>query len=171
MKSNRLFLAHLPMTAMPSTRLFPLKRAILRWAGAVIGENVRIVSSVRFYLTGQLVTGDGTWIGHEVLIVGGDASVVIGSNVDIAPRVSLVSGTRELFTTEGRAAGRGYSLPITIEDGAWIGASSTLVGGATVGKCGAVAAGALVKSDIDSYCVFGGVPACNLNILGPRVHS
>lgn len=171
MKSSRLFVVHLLMTAMPLTRCFPLKRALLRWAGATIGMNVRIVSSARFYLTGLLVIGDDTWIGHEVLIAGGDAAVVIGSRVDIAPRVSLIAGSHELFTIEGRAAGKGYSSPITIEDGAWIGASSTLLGGVKVGMCGVVAAGALVNSNVRAGCVYGGVPAYNLNTAEKRAYS
>ena len=77
---------------MPATRFFKVKRGLLRWAGATIGSNVRIVSSAKFYLTGQLIIGDNTWIGHEVLVVGGDAPVCIGKNVDIAPRVNIITG-------------------------------------------------------------------------------
>jgi len=168
MSSIRLFVMHLLMIVMPPTRCFALKRTLLRWAGATVGANVRIVSSARFYLTGRLVIGDETWIGHEVLVVGGDADVVIGSNVDIAPRVTLVSGSHELFTIEGRAAGKGYSLPITIEDGAWLGASSTILGGVTVGRCSVVAAGALVNRDVTPGCVFGGVPAREINVGGQK---
>lgn len=159
MNSTRLFLMHLLMALMPPTRCFALKRKLLRYAGAKVGENVRVVSSARFYLTGRLLIGDDTWIGHEVLIVGGDAAVVIGSKVDIAPRVSLITGSHEFFTSEDRAAGKGYSLPITIEDGAWLGASSTILGGVTVGERGVVAAGGLVNCDVKSGYLVGGVPA------------
>jgi acetyltransferase-like isoleucine patch superfamily enzyme len=168
MKSGRLFIVHFCMALMPSTRCFSIKCKLLRWAGAVVGSNVRIVSSSRFYLAGRLVIGDDTWIGHEVLIVGGDADVVIGSRVDIAPRVTLVTGSHELFTIKGRAAGNGYSSPITIRDGAWIGASSTILGGVVVGSCGVVAAGALVKSDVKDGCIYGGVPAKNIGNLKKR---
>lgn len=171
MKSNRLFVVHLLMAVMPLTRCFAFKRVLLRWAGATIGMNVRIVSSARFYLTGSLSIGDDTWIGHEVLIVGGDANVAIGSRVDIAPRVSLVTGSHELFTVEGRAAGKGYSSPIIIEDGAWIGASSSILGGVTVRQCGVVAAGALVNRDVQASCVYGGVPACHLTTYEKRDFS
>jgi acetyltransferase-like isoleucine patch superfamily enzyme len=163
MKPGRLFIMHLLMTVMPPTRCFALKRALLRWAGAEVGTNVRVVSNARFYLTGRLVIGDHTWIGHETLVVGGDADVVIGSRVDIAPRVLLVTGSHELFTTNDRAAGKGYSSPIVIEDGAWIGTSSTILGGVIVGSCAVVAAGALVNSDVESRCMYGGVPARSLN--------
>ena len=171
MISSRLFVMHLLMAVMPSTRCFPLKRSLLRWVGATIGTNVKIVSSARFYLTGRLVLGDDTWIGHEVMVVGGDADVIIGSRVDIGPRVLLVTGSHELFTTQGRAAGKGYSKPIIIEDGAWLGASSTILGGSTVGRCGVVAAGALVKGDVKPGCVFGGVPARELKVFGRNANK
>ena len=165
MNPIRLFVLHLLMVFMPPTRCFALKRTLLRWAGAQVGTNVRIVSSARFYLTGSLVIGNDTWIGHEVLVVGGDAAVAIGSKVDIAPRVSLITGSHELFTSEDRAAGKGYSLPIIIEDGAWLGASSTILAGVTVGRCGVVAAGGLVNCDVKPGWLFGGVPARELTDL------
>lgn len=171
MNSARLFLTNALMSIIPLTRGFALKRALLRWSGAEIGRNVRVVSSARFHLTGRLVIGDDTWIGHEVLVIGGGADVVIGSNVDIAPRVTLVTGTHELFTLKDRAAGRGYSLPITIEDGAWIGATSSVLGGITIGRMSVVAAGALVNKNVLPGCVCGGVPVRRINTRENRVSS
>lgn len=159
MKGGRLFLVYLIFSVIPATRLFSIKAALLRWAGAKIGANVRIVSSARFYVGGQLSVGDDTWIGHEVLVVGGAADVTIGARVDLAPRVTLITGTHELYSVPGRAAGAGYSLPIDIQDGVWIGASATVLGGVTVHECAVVAAGALVRYDIQAFNVVGGVPA------------
>lgn len=159
MKASRLFITHLVMGILPSTRCFALKRWLLRWCGAQVGENVRIVSSARFYTSGCLFIGDGTWVGHEVLVAGGDADIVIGANVDIAPRVSLLTGSHKLFTTPNRAAGQGYSLSIRVKDGAWLGASSTILGGVTIGECAMIGAGALVNKDAPSRTVFAGIPA------------
>lgn len=164
-------LMHLIMSAIPPTRCFALKRALLRWAGAQVGANARIVSTARFYLTGRLSIGNDTWVGHDVLVVGGDAAVVIGCKVDIGPRVSLVTGSHKLFTIEGRAAGIGYSSPITIEDGAWLGAASTILGGVTVGQCSVVAAGALVNRNVKQGIVCGGVPARDLTNLMSKVDA
>lgn len=158
MNPTRLYVVHIVFSILPTTRCFRFKCFLLRWAGAVIGTNVRIVSSARFHLTGNLKIGNGTWIGHETLIIGGDADVTIGNNVDIAPRVLIVSGTHELFTVPFRAAGRGYSLPISIEDGVWIGAGATILGGVRVGECCMIAAGALVNIDVTPRCVVGGIP-------------
>ncbi len=163
MKSLRLYIVHAIFSFLPATRFFRLKASLLRWAGAAVGSNVRIVSSARFFLTGHLTIGDDTWIGHEVLIVGGDADVSIGRKVDIAPRVTLVTGTHELLTTPGRTAGRGYSLPILIEDGVWIGTSATILGGVKVHELSMVAAGSLVRDDVPSRSMVGGIPSRVIN--------
>lgn len=159
MRSTRLYLLHIAFRLLPPTRCFHLKRVLLRWAGAKVGENVRIASSARFFLTGQLIIGDGTWIGHEVLIAGGDANVTIGANVDIAPRVTIVTGSHELYGIEGRAAGNGFSRPVHIMDGAWIGAAAIILGGVVIGRSSMVAAGAAVHRNVADKTVVGGVPA------------
>jgi len=169
MKPARLYLVHLVFGWLPPTRCFRIKRDLLRWAGAEVGENVQIASSARFFLTGRLRIGDGTWIGHEVLIVGGEADVTIGANVDVAPRVSIVTGSHELFGVQGRAAGKGFSRPIYIMDGVWIGAATTILGGVVVGRSSMIAAGALVHRDVPAGGVVGGVPARQISMIAHGV--
>lgn len=159
MKTGRIFFVNLLFGLLPATRCFNFKCALLRWCGAEIGKNVRIVSSARFNLTGRLAIGDDTWVGHDVLVVGGDAEVIIGSKVDIAPRAMIVTGSHELLTDPDRAAGEGYSMPVFIEDGVWLGAASVVLGGVTIGQRSMVAASALVNSDVAPGCVVAGVPA------------
>ena len=98
-------------------------------------------------------------MGHEVLIIGGAADVSIGDNCDIGPRVSLVTGSHRMGGLEGRAAGEGYSESICLEDGVWLGASVTVLGGVTIGAGSMVAAGALVREDVSTNVVVAGVPA------------
>lgn len=160
MNSRRLYCAHMLMSLIPPTRLFGFKRLLIKWCGAKIAGNVRIVSTARFYINGNLSIGSDTWIGHEVLIAGGKGGdVIIGSKVDIAPRVSIITGSHHLFTEPNRAAGTGYSTPIVIEDGVWLGAASTILGGVTIGKCSVVAAGALVNRNVHTRTKVAGVPA------------
>ncbi len=167
MQTYKIYLVHLIMTMLPLTRCFWLKRSLLRWAGASIGSGVRVVSSARFLLSGKLSIGEGSWIGHDVLIIGGDSTVIIGARVDIAPRVTLITGTHQQFTEKNRAAGIGLSLPITIQDGAWLCACSTILGGTTVGSCCIVAAGAVVIGDTQPYSLVGGIPARKIRNVDP----
>lgn len=106
MKPSRLFAAHLLFALIPPTRGFALKRALLRWCGADVADDARIVSSARFHLGGALMIGRGAWIGHQVLMVGGEAAVTIGAEVDIAPRVTIVTGSHRRGAPGARAAGQ-----------------------------------------------------------------
>lgn len=152
---------------MPPTRLYRLKRWVLNLAGATVGDNARIVSSAKFFIAGSLKIGDNTFIGHQVLIVGGEANVVIGENCDIAPNVLLASGTHKIEVNSNRIAGKGYSLPIIIGDGSWICAGAIILGGTTIGKYSIVAAGAVAKGDFPPYSLIAGVPARVIRNLSP----
>jgi acetyltransferase-like isoleucine patch superfamily enzyme len=151
---------------VPPTRLFGVKRAMLRLAGAQVGQDVRIVSSARFCCSGSLHIGAGTWIGHEVLLIGGDSEIHIGARCDIAPRVMLVTGSHEISLSGGRAAGNGFSRPICIGDGCWIGAGAVVIGGSTIGEHSVVAAGAIVRGSFPARSLLAGVPARVVKTLG-----
>ena len=157
MNSARLFLANKLMRLLPPSRCFGLKRSLLRFAGAQVGDNVRVVSSVEIYCSGSLSIGANTWIGHQVLIVGGDADIHIGDNVNIAPRVVLVSGSHEIEFESDMVAGEGYSRPIHIRDGSWLGAGAIVLGGSAIGENAVVGAGAVVRGDVAPKTVFKGV--------------
>jgi acetyltransferase-like isoleucine patch superfamily enzyme len=131
----------------------------LCWAGARVGNDAKIVSSARFYLTGHLSIGNQTWIGHDVLIVGGDAVVSLGAYCDSAPRVSFVTGIHAINPHALHVTDEGYSLPITIGDGSWICAGATILGGTNIGERSIVAAGAVVKGVFPAGVLIGGVPA------------
>ena len=163
MNSTRLYFYHFLSALIPPTRLFVEKRALLRWAGAEAGKNFRVASSARFHLAGKLTIGENSWIGHGVLIAGGKSSVCIGKNVDIAPRVSIITGSHNPHSSPDKAAGDGYSLPINISDGVWIGTTSTILGGVELESQCIIAAGALVRRSVPSKQIVAGVPARPLN--------
>lgn len=157
MLSARRWLANMLVRWLPPTRFYGLKRLIWRFGGVDIGRRVRLVSSVQIWTSGPVAIGEDTFIGHECLIVGGDAPITIGARCDLAPRVSLVSGTHDEGGVE-RAAGPGRSEPITIGDGVWIGAGSTLIVGTSVGNGSMIGAASLVNASIPTGVVAVGVP-------------
>lgn len=144
---------------LPPTRCFSLKRKLLRLAGARIGHNVRCASSIRAFVGGSLKIGANTWVGHEVLFVGGDASIDIGSDCDIAPRVSFITGTHKVNNSGPKVAGEGHSLPIKVGNGCWLCTGAILLGGTVIGNHSIVAAGAVVRGEFAPYSLIGGVPA------------
>lgn len=165
MNSTRLYIASRLIAMLPETRCFGLKRSLLRWCGASVGANVRICSSARILGAGKLVIGDNTWIGHEVLIVCSDR-IVIGADVNIAPRVFIGTGTHRIEPQSTSIGGEGISYPVTIGDGSWICASVTILPGSDLGPMSIIAAGALYKSkSSDSHLLWGGIPAKPIRTL------
>jgi len=153
-----LWLTQLLLGLLPPTRFFSLRCKLLRVSGVDIQLTARLCASVRLVTSGYLAIGSDTFIGHGVLIAGGDSSITVGSYCDIAPRVIIISGGHEISGAGPRAAGRGQSMPIVIEDGVWIGAGSIILGGVRIGRRSVIGAGSVVVRDIPPNTVALGSP-------------
>lgn len=158
MNSGKLFIIGLIMPLIPLTRGFRLKAKLFRWAGAKLGKNVRIVSSVKIIGNGELIIGDNTWIGHETLILS-SSKIEIGANCDIAPRVYIGTGTHLITPQKERIADITMSKDISIGNGCWLCVNSIILPGVSIGNKCVVAAGAVVKNSSDDYKMLAGVPA------------
>ncbi|ASN82941.1 acyltransferase [Deinococcus ficus] len=143
---------------LPATRMFEQKRQLLRWAGVQVGGGTRIHSGAHFD-TAHVVLGEDIWIGGGVFIGGNPgAPVVIEDNVDIAPRVMIITGSHEVGGAT-RRAGPGFSKGVTIGRGSWLGAGSLVMPGVTLGPGSIVAAGSVVTKDVPPNSLVAGVPA------------
>lgn len=100
-----------------------------------IGKNVFINSGCRFQDQGGITIGDGTLIGHNV--------VLATLNHGLMP--------------EDR--GTTYPAPIMIGNNVWIGANATVLQGVTIGDNAVIAAGAVVTKNVPENTIVGGVPA------------
>lgn len=150
------YLCNLLLFFLPGSRLFSFKRYLLKSIGVKVGNNVRIMG---IRVQGVCLTiGDNTFIGDQTVITGGRSKVTIGANCDISSRVNIVTGTHGIGNIE-RAAGKGYSEDIVIEDGVWIGFGSTILHGVTIGKGSIIGAGSVVTKSIPSGVLAAGVPA------------
>jgi putative colanic acid biosynthesis acetyltransferase WcaF len=131
-----------------------LKCSILRAFGAKIGRNVTIKPNVRIKYPWRLVVGDHTWIGQESWIDNlGD--VRLGNHVCLSQRAYLCCGGHDHRR-------RGFDLvvgDIALEDGSWVGAGATVLGGVTVGANAIAAAGSVVTKDVPAGKIVRGVPA------------
>ena len=135
---------------LPETRFFRFKTFLLRWCGATVGENVRINSSAVIVGTGDLVVGDDVWIGaHSYISATGSAKIVIGECCDIAPQVSLITGTHLIDITGEHVAGVGLSKNITIGRGCWLGARSIILPGISLADHIVVGAGSVVNQSYE----------------------
>ena len=100
-----------------------------------IGKDVFINSGCHFQDQGGITIGEGSLIGHNVVL----ATV----NHDLSPFKNREN----------------HYAPIVIEDHVWIGSNATILPGVTIGRWSVVAAGAVVSRDVEAFTIAGGVPA------------
>lgn len=92
------------------------------------------------------------------------ARIELGHGVGVGAHTVIITSTHDIGPSRTRATGWSY-LPVTLEDGCWIGARSTILPGVTVGRGAVVAAGAVVNKDLEPNHLYGGVPARKLRAL------
>jgi putative colanic acid biosynthesis acetyltransferase WcaF len=130
------------------------KCRLLRLFGARIGRGVSIKPQVRIKYPWRLSIGDHCWIGQETWI-DNIADVTIGSNVCISQLAYLCTGSHDYR----RKSFDLISKPITIGDGAWIGARALILPGVTIGANGVAAGGSVVTKDVAPATIVAGNPA------------
>ena len=82
----------------------------------------------------------------------------IGRSVLIGPGTVLACAGHPIHPEQRQASAFETSAPITIDDGAWLGANVTVVGGSHIGAGSVIAAGSVVNGDIPAGVIAGGVP-------------
>ena len=146
---------------LPPYALGALRLRLLRFAGLRIGEGSGIGGALR--LAGGASPARHVTIGSYAFVNDGcrfdaTAPISIANGVYVGHDVAILTATHELGLPEHRAGAlRGES--ITIEDGVWIGARSTILPGVTIGRGAVVAAGAVVTASVEPNTLVGGVPA------------
>jgi acetyltransferase-like isoleucine patch superfamily enzyme len=107
-----------------------------------IGENVKI--------------GERCKIGGHAFIPKG---ITLGDEVFIGPHVMFCN---DAFP---RAVGDWKCLNTIVEEGASIGANSTILPGLRIGKGAMIGAGSVVTHDVEAYSVVYGNPACKRRVI------
>jgi len=152
-------LVNIILWGLPPTRLFGLRRLLLRFVGLDLAKDVAVCGQGWFFGPGRVQIGAGTWLSPRVLIYTHvDAPIAIGEACDIGPFVRIITGSHEIGPAN-RRAGRGTAKPVSIESGCWIGANTLILGGVKIGHGTIVAAGSVVISDLPANCLAAGVPA------------
>jgi len=92
----------------------------------------------------------------------------IGNNVLIASNVQLYTAAHPVELSErviedwhpesGTYFCQTYALPITIEDGCWLGGGVIVLPGVTIGSGTVIGAGSVVTKDIPANCTAAGNP-------------
>lgn len=113
----------------------------------IIGEHVNINSGTVLY------TGNGISIGNDV---------AIAANCTFAPVNHEYKARDELIRKQGFRPSKGG---IVVEDDVWIGANCVLLDGACLRRGCVVAAGSVVRGEVQAYSINAG---CPLTIIGWR---
>ncbi len=163
----RLLLAQILMAPFPPYAGSRLRAAALRLAGFHIGPGV-------VFWGAPTITGDGDLysrlhVGRECWFNAGcflnlGAAIRIGDRVSIGHQAMFLTDTHQLGDAT-RRAGPLRAAPITIGDGAWLGARCTILPGVNIGAGAIVAAGAVVTRDAPANTLVGGIPAVVLRSL------
>ncbi|MGF6319121.1 glycosyltransferase [Pseudomonas frederiksbergensis] len=129
-------------------------------ATCIIADDVQIRDNVVIECGagGFLSISSGTVVNYGAWI-NGSGKVTIGANVLIAPNVSITSSTHR-YDRKISIKDQGLKLAeVIIEDDAWIGANTSVLAGAVVGKGVVVAANSVVKFNIEPQSIAAGSPA------------
>jgi putative colanic acid biosynthesis acetyltransferase WcaF len=131
-----------------------IKTRILRLFGARVGSGVVFKPNLRIKYPWRLRIGDHCWIGQGVWIDNIE-DVTIGNHVCVSQLAYFCTGNHDHRS-------RAFDLiakPIIVQNGAWIGARTTLMGGITVFANAITAAGSVVVKDVAAATIVGGSPA------------
>ena len=108
--------------------------------------------------------GENTTFGYHSHIFA-SAGIEIGANCMIAPFVYIVDSDHGIKKDQLMNEQPNITAPIKIGNDVWIGTGAKILKGVTVGEGAVIAAGALVKDDVEPYKIVGGIPA---KVLGER---
>lgn len=125
------------ITGKPVNRTFALFPPFYTDFGKniTVEDGVFINSGCHFQDQGGITIGEGSLIGHNVVLA------TLNHEMDPEHRKDL------------------HPAPIKIGRHVWIGANATICPGVTIGDGAVVAAGAVVAKDVPANTVVGGVPA------------
>ena len=142
------------MLLNPIVTPYPLKRWVLRRFGARIGAGVLIKPSVHVKYPWHLEIGDNAWIGERAWI-DNFVSVRIGANAVVSQGAYLCTGNHDWADP-----GMGLVVkPVTVEEGAWVGAFTRIAPGVTVGREAVVTLGSVLLGDAEPRGIYSGNPA------------
>lgn len=126
---------------------------------ASLGNRIGARTSIRggsYFAGGGLSTAENCFINRGVYMDFTE-SITLGKNVIVGHGVSFITAHHEMGDEDARADVT-VGKPISIGDGAWIGANVTILPGITIGSGVVVAAGCIVTRNIPVNTLVAGIP-------------
>jgi len=163
----RLHALTLAASVLPRRNATEARARLFALAGFRIGNGTRLHSSPRISggedLFSRLVIGESCSIDEDCAF-DLEESITIGDRVSIGPGAMILTSTHDLGPREHRA-GPTTKSPVTVQDGALLGARSIILPGVTVGAGAVVNPGAVVNKDVLPHTRVGGAPAVQIEVL------
>ena len=133
-----------------------------RW---VFGRPVAVFGDFTVVNPKRVTIGSNCAINHGVFILG-HTKIEIGDDVVLSARCMLIDGGLDAQGFDRTDTRTYVDRPITIGDGAWIGAGAIILPGVTVGARSMVGAGSVVTKDVAPRSVVAGNPAELIRMIG-----
>jgi len=110
---------------------------------------------------GDVTIGEHCYINPHCTLYSGNG-IKLGNYVLLAPHVCVVPSNHAYARRDVEIRHQGFAPSkggVEIGDDVWIGANTTILDGAKIGKGAIIAAGSVVSGEIPPYQIWGGVPA------------
>lgn len=136
---------------------------LIREIIGVHGEKLTVEQPFHCDYGSNIEVGENFFTNYNLTILD-VAKVVIGSNVQIAPNVSIYTAGHPL-DPEARNSGYEYGIGITIGDNVWIGGNTVINPGVHIGSNVVIGSGSVVTKDIPDNAIAVGNPCRVLRYL------
>lgn len=127
---------------------------LLRAFGARMGRGIVIKPRVRIKYPWLLAVGDFTWLG-EGCWIDNLARVTIGAHACVSQDAYLLTGNHDYHDVRFGL----MASPISIEDGAWVGARAIVCPGVNLKRMSVLTAGSVLAAATEEYGIYRGNPA------------
>jgi len=95
--------------------------------------------------------------------IGATGGIIIGKNVLIGPKVTIISESHIFDSLEDPIKAQGVkNFPVEIANDVWTGTNTTILGGVRIGEHSIIGAYSLVNKNVSPYQIVVGIPAKSL---------
>jgi acetyltransferase-like isoleucine patch superfamily enzyme len=153
------------VNVIASSPLVPrlVRTALYRFAGLDVAWGAVVYPRVYIRHKGSLHIGRGSTINQRCYFEN-KVAISLGEFCGVGPDVLFITTSHEWDDPLVRA-GRGTALPIRVENGTWIGARATVLGGVTVGEGCVIGAHAVVNRSTAPHGLYAGLPGRRMRDL------
>ncbi|WIM88327.1 sugar O-acetyltransferase [Candidatus Mycobacterium wuenschmannii] len=131
-----------------------------------LGEGSEILPRFLCDYGEQISVGAGCFVNYDAVFLD-CAAITIGRDVQIGPRVQLLTALHPVDDHESRRAGWESALPIAIGDNVWLAAGVIVCAGVSIGDNTVIGAGSVVTRDVPPNVLAAGNPCRVIRSLEP----